>query len=222
MRRTIITAHAGCEGTEAGSMESVLVALKLNADVIEVDLRMHDGIIYLAHDSIDIDHLDDYLTFKEVLDRLSLEKVKINCDLKEREILPYALKLLREYGMEERAIFTGSYFADVDTDAKYKYFLNVNSNGFTLSNDKIGEKEADIMIDFNKRKNDPAMDAFNLNYRNVSPEAIKKLDEAGVRICYWTVDDPEALEHMLRNNVFAITTRYVSEAIALRKRIQGE
>lgn len=36
---TYITAHSGCEGTPAGSMESITRALELGANFIEVDVR---------------------------------------------------------------------------------------------------------------------------------------------------------------------------------------
>jgi glycerophosphoryl diester phosphodiesterase len=214
-------AHSGCEGTVPGSLEGILTALKLKVDFIEFDLRLYKGEVYLSHDPLDTDHLDRYLTFRYVLELLALEKVRLNCDLKEKEVLGYTIKLLREYNMEDRTVFTGEYWTLAETNVKYKYFLNVGRADLKLCTDKIGECEANKMIDFFMHCEDDEMEAFNLDYRSISPEVEEKLYNAGIPISYWTVDDPKEIERMLENHAFAITTNRIADAILARERIQG-
>lgn len=222
MNRTIIGAHAGCESTAPGSLENIRTALKHKVDLIEVDLRLHEGNVYLSHDVLDTEHLNRYLKFQDALEFLASEEAGLNCDLKDEAVFDEALKLLREYGMEERAVFTGTYKVKTEADAKYKYFLNIDCMNVDFNTGTIGENEADILIDYWKRCKDHAMEAFNLNYRIVPPAVMNKLYQAGVRISYWTVDVPGEIEHMLESGTYAITTNCVAYAMSARERIQNK
>lgn len=47
----LVTAHAGCLGTEPNSRESIVAAYNSPADVVEVDVRISvDGTVFLMHD----------------------------------------------------------------------------------------------------------------------------------------------------------------------------
>ena len=41
--KTIITAHSGCEGTAPNSMDHILTALSCGSEMLEIDVRDHDG-----------------------------------------------------------------------------------------------------------------------------------------------------------------------------------
>ncbi len=48
----LITAHAGCQGTEPNSRESIVAAYNSPADIVEVDVRASmDGVVFLMHDN---------------------------------------------------------------------------------------------------------------------------------------------------------------------------
>ncbi len=221
MNRTMIVAHSGCDNTVQGSMEGIIAALNQNVDYVEVDLRVHKEKVYLSHNLIDGNQLDRYTTFQDVLKLLAPEKLKLNCDLKERSVFEYALKNLREYGMEERAVFTGEYENSIDANAKYSYYLNVDKKGLYLYNNVIEEQDADKIIDFYRNSKDKAMAALNIDYRIISPSAKAKFYKSGIQISYWTVDDTNDIDHLLQNNVFSITTNNIAYAVLARERIQG-
>jgi glycerophosphoryl diester phosphodiesterase len=47
----LITAHAGCQGTEPNSRESIIAAYHSPADIVEVDVRAsREGVVFLMHD----------------------------------------------------------------------------------------------------------------------------------------------------------------------------
>lgn len=222
MNRTMITAHSGCDNTEPNSMVGIIAALNKNVDFIEVDLRLYKENVYLSHNVVDGNQLDRYVTFKEALKLLALEKVKLNCDLKEIGVFEYALKDLREYGMEERAIFTGDYdTSKIDANAKYRYFLNVERKDLQLYKNIIEDQDADKIIDFYKNCKDSTMAALNMNYRCISPSAQAMFYTSGIPISYWTVDDPNEIDRLLQNNVFSITTNNIAYAVKARERILG-
>jgi glycerophosphoryl diester phosphodiesterase len=218
----MITAHSGCDNTAPNSMEGIIAALNKNVDFIEVDLRLYKEKVYLSHDVVDGNQLDRYVTFQEVLKLLALDKVNLNCDLKEIGVFEYALKDLREYGMEERAIFTGDYDnSKIDTNAKYRYFLNVERKDLQLYNNIIEDQDADKIIDFYKNNKDSTMAALNMNYRSISPSAQTMFYTSGIPISYWTVDDPNEIDRLLQNNVFSITTNNIAYAVIARERMLG-
>ena len=219
MNRTMIVAHSGCNNTVQGSMEGIIAALNQNVDYIEVDLSLYEETVYLSHNPIKGDQLDRYVTFQNVLKFLAPEKVKLNCDLKERVVFDYALKNLRENGMEERAVFTGDYDINIAANGKYSYYLNVDKKELQLYNNRIEEQDADRIIDFYKNCKDNAMAALNIDYRAISPSAKEKFYASGIRISYWTVDNPEDIEHLLQNNVYSITTNNINYAVLARARI---
>jgi glycerophosphoryl diester phosphodiesterase len=221
MNRTMIVAHSGCDNTVQDSMEGIIAALNQNVDYIEVDLRLYEGNVYLSHNPFDGNQLNRYVTFQNVLKLLAPEKVKLNCDLKERSVFNYALKNLREYGMEERVVFTGDYENSIDANAKYSYFLNVDKKDLHLYNNIIEEQDADKIINFYKNSKDKAMTALNIDYRIISPAAKAKFYASGIRISYWTVDDSNDIDHLLQNNVFSITTNNIAYAVLARARILG-
>ena len=50
-KKTVITAHSGCEGTPDNSREHILAAIASGAEMIEVDVRQApDGTLILSHD----------------------------------------------------------------------------------------------------------------------------------------------------------------------------
>lgn len=221
MNRTMIVAHSGCDNTVPDSTEGIIAALNQNVDYIEVDLRLYNGKVYLSHNLIDGDQLDGYTTFQDVLKLLEPEKVKLNCDLKERSVFEYALKNLREYDMEERAVFTGEYENRIDANVKYSYFLNVDKKELYLYHNIIEEQDADKIIEFYRNSKDKAMAALNIEYRIISPAAKAKFHTSGIRICYWTVDDTKDIDDLIQNNVFSITTNNIAYAVSARERILG-
>ena len=65
------------------------------------------------------------------------------------------------------------------------------------------------------------MAALNIDYRIISPAAKVKFYKSEIQISYWTVDDPNDIEHLLQNNVFSITTNNIAYAVLARERILG-
>jgi glycerophosphoryl diester phosphodiesterase len=218
----MITAHSGCDNTTPNSMEGIKAALNKNVDIIEFDLRLYKNMVYLSHDEVDGNQLDRYVTFQEALKHLEAKEVKLNCDLKEKGVFEYALKDLCEYGMEERAIFTGDYDnSKINNDAKYRYFLNVEREELQLYNNIIEDQDADKIIDYFLNSDDSTFAAWNMNYRIISPTAQVKFYTSGIPISYWTVDDPKEIDRLFQNKVYSITTNNIAYAVEARERIQG-
>ena len=66
---TVITAHSGCEGTPPNSREHILAAIASGAEMLEVDIRERDGLLYLSHD--EGEDPAACVSFDELLDLIS-------------------------------------------------------------------------------------------------------------------------------------------------------
>ena len=62
---------------------------------------------------------------------------------------------------------------------------------------------AQKIIDTLKECNTNVVD---VEYHAVSPEFLKILDDAGITVMCWTVDDPQAIEKLVKMGVKSITT----------------
>jgi glycerophosphoryl diester phosphodiesterase len=104
MRKTLLTAHSGCDGTPDNSGAFLEYAMALDADCVEVDVRMTpDGRLVLAYDDGPAPALlSDALT----LLRGHPEKM-LNCDLKQRDLEILVWALARESGVGGQIAFSG-------------------------------------------------------------------------------------------------------------------
>lgn len=215
---TKVTAHAGCEGTRAGSRENIMTALESGADVIEMDLRALNGKVYLSHFPLETDCLDIYLTFREALEILQDSDVEINCDLKEAGILKIALDILGETGMRERAFFTGEIESGHRVEeADFRCFRNVEHYGFVEEGRQLSEPEVHQLIQVYRADQEKNLAGFNVEYGMLSPEAIRLFAKEHIPISCWLVDDERAIRQLLQEHISYITTDRVKYAVSQRE-----
>lgn len=214
---TKVTAHAGCEGTQAGSKENIVTALESGADVIEMDLRALNGQIYLSHDPLEADRLDTYLTFQEALELLHRSNAEINCDLKEAGLLKMALDILRNMGMQERAFFTGELDACNKEETGCRCFYNVEHYHFVEQGKQLSEPAVRQLIQMYQTDAQKHIAGFNVEYGMLTPEVIRLFLKEKIPISCWLVDDECAIRRLIQDNVSYITTNCVKYAVSQRK-----
>lgn len=215
---TKVTAHAGCEGTQAGSKENIMTALRLGADVIEMDLRALNGEVYLSHYPLETGHLDAYLTFRQALELLQGSDVEINCDLKEAGVLKMALEILQGKGMQERAFFTGEVGGEPKAEeAACRCFRNVEHYGFVEEGKQLSAPEVHQLIRLYQSAEKEHIAGFNVEYGMLTREAIHLFAKENIPISCWLVDDEQAICQLLQENISYITTDRVKYAVSQRE-----
>jgi hypothetical protein len=122
-----VTAHAGCNGTEDNTLESLNEAIESGADIVEVDVLDGNGTILLAHD---FEEGREYPTFEEALlfIRSHSDTVKVNVDLKRNHIAYEVDEIIRSAGMADRCFLTGVNIDDaplVASSVSVPYYINV-------------------------------------------------------------------------------------------------
>lgn len=202
-----ITAHSGSEGTADNSWEFIDRFIDGPADCIELDVRRDsDGDLCLGHDGPDA---DSPVMLADVFAALATHPgMKLNCDLKEPGLEAAVRRLGSDCGVSDRLQYSGT----LDPDA---FGAGVAAKVMYNPENLISDFYAD-----SRHWSDPeawralasycithGVTALNVNYRVLDDSALSILDEQGVALSVWTVDDREAQLRFARLGVFNITTR---------------
>jgi len=210
---TMITAHTGADGTPDNSLEYVRYALTTPADAFEIDIRDRgDGALVLTHDLAD-DGLVPLLS--EALELAGkVPAMRINFDHKEPGLSAPLFRLLQEYGMEKRAIWSGSVdlpflreCPDVLRDVEV--FLNLEE---IVENLYFNYREIpDFDVTAAERAiavcRETGIRVVNVNHILVTRRLIELLREEKIGVSAWTVNDLPDMEYFLTHEIYNITTR---------------
>ena len=208
---TMITAHAGAEGTLANTLDSLRALAGCGADAVEMDVRAaEDGALVLSHNPLEAGVR--YAALRDALElvRAQNDRVMVNIDLKEEGLTERVWAVAEASGMAGRLLFTGSvcpvderFLKDRPAEIWYNEFL-------------LQPNERERPLEAVLRRGHPAI---NIHYPKVD---LASLTPETAR-CYscWTLDDEEAIAAFLRAGVRNITTRIPRRALELRRGIQG-
>ena len=193
-----ITAHAGAMNTEANTLDSVKACIAAaKTGNIEVDVRfLADGTPVLGHDE---QHKLKGTTLADCLALLAQSQAGINLDLKEWSNIQGTVALVRQYGLEERAFFTGVGLDEINAvkGGGLTCYLNCAPKAFGLDAKKIVRQAAER-----------GAVGLNINYRLCTQKLVDEARTAGLAVSVWTVDNEPAMQKMIRYGVDNITTRH--------------
>lgn len=205
--KPMITAHSGCSGTPANSMEYIVKACTFPIAALELDIRRHPGgELLLTHDPIADAPL---VPLKEAFAYLSDKDIKINCDLKEYDLEADILAAAERSGIaRDRIIFTGSV-----TEAKS--FMQRFKDVCVMINPEelLPSFYADIRTE--KEKSMQALLAIckecgysviNIDFRVMDDELYRMCADAQIAVSAWTADRGEDIRHLFEKQVLNITT----------------
>ena len=216
---TMITAHSGADHTEDNSIDFVRYALASGIGALEVDVRMDPASqrLTLGHDRV----TDQSALLSEAF-RLIAQKpsVCVNCDLKEYGIENAVFQLAKEYHLEDRLIFSGSFNVDALSSSPEicghaRVFLNIEEYVrdlyATLKKDPSFIREAAAQTASICTKH--GIRTVNAYYELAVPEFQKILSDSGIGISVWTVNDETEIASFLDRGVTNITTRNLKGAL---------
>lgn len=236
-----ITAHAGMDGTSPNSRENLKAAILSDADIIEVDVRRNaQGVLYLFHDVLTKPFLeetiDQRLTLDEAFDSIAGSgNKKINCDLKEPGLESHVHQLAREYGLQNRLIYTGTvqfpeeemtWQSDVKVFYNLEHLLSSYSENTSYKNNVQESEENSIKRAAETMWKNPPIGLVGWNVEvGVYLRNRSWFIEQGVPLSLWTVDEKETLETLFREHeaiIVNITTRQVAMAEKIREAIERD
>lgn len=211
----VITAHSGCEGTPDNSLEHIRAAISSGAEMLEIDINRHDGVLYLTHNP-----QTDYSacpTFEQCLTLVAPTDMCMNCDVKTVGLTADVMTLAAKYQMESRIVFTGS-VGEEELPA-----LNDTRGDWWLSLWHSDHEPEDLVNACEKyhRLND-LYRLINLDHTMVNEQVCRTVHDAGYRLSVWTVNREEMIRRMMEYGVWNITTRQPLLALRLRREIYGK
>lgn len=214
---TMVTAHSGCEGTPDNSLEYIRHALHCGADALEVDVHPRGSGFYISHDPSDGVHPD----LKEVFSLIRGSGMKINCDLKHQGIEHAVLALAHTCGVEDQLLFSGfvSHEAVRDPAIRSRTFWNIESAMPELyvqceAGVPPTEEQLRAAIALYRQYD---VHIANLYCGLCTPELLSLLQENGIALSVWTVNEETDALRFLKAGVYNITSRQPTMVCKLRK-----
>ena len=209
-KNILITAHAGCMGTAADSIESVAKGLEEGTDVIEVDVRFtNDQVPVLSHNRFSKSGISSLVKLEEVFVLIKeSEHVVLNKDLKEydAQCLSALNEIIVRTNMKDKIFFSGIQEENTEKIKRHcpecAYLLNYMPVNHQMEN----MHDAQTLLTFVNRSG-----AFGINLEKhfVTQEIVEIFHKNGKIVSVWTVDEKEFMEKMIGLGVDSITTRNV-------------
>ena len=193
-----VTAHAGAMYTPDNTIFSLKQIVATDADIVEFDLHFRaDGTAVLSHDA---PAENGGVLLADALEVIAGNPViRMNIDAKSARNLPVVQELLIEYGLLDRAFFTGierGRVAAVKRDCpEVPFYLNCSI-----------APGADLQALADEVKGLGAL-GVNINYNDASRELCEVMHANGLLVSVWTVNDILSMYKMLSFGVDNITTR---------------
>jgi len=178
-----ITAHTGCMGTKANSIESMQKGIDNGANIIEFDVNFNEeNMPVLSHDQ----PKGDELSLNEAFDFLARnEFVKANVDMKSVDNMTAVRNIAIEKGVMDQIFFTGinsSFVEAVKNNCNdIDYYLNV-------AVDKKKNTDPKYLESLVAQVKDAGAIGINFNYKNASKKLVDYFHENDLLVSIWTVN----------------------------------
>ncbi|MCD7775599.1 MAG: glycerophosphodiester phosphodiesterase [Clostridiales bacterium] len=209
-----LTAHTGCMGTKANTIESIDAGFNSGADVIEIDIRfLKNGVPVLSHNPVSKDRENSVVKLDAAFDCIkNYPEKKVNLDIKSTENLGEVQRLAKEKGVLNQVFFTGIYpnFVNaVRRDApEISYYLNYN-----IPNPLMKVK-AYLNYLVRKTKRLGAV-GLNINKAVCSRELVELFHRSNLLVSVWTITDINGAKKYLSLSPDNITCKNPDEVARL-------
>ncbi len=229
--RTLVTAHAGCEGSIENTVDSVIAGIEAGADIIEVDIRTSsDGMPVLIHNPSIAGPDGSYLTvsdhpyealvsfarthameltpLEDVLDIIREQQCMLNLDMKDIRGIGELEKRVSTFGLLDHVVLSGcsTEWARLvkQNHPKIQVLLNAYHDPSSL------EEEQYRLYVNSLCRTAAAIGScgINIDYTMCRPYLVDYARRRFLPVSVWTVDSESRMQDMLRMGVFAVTTYY--------------
>ena len=198
--------------------EALEKLIACGADNLHVEVRNHNGILYLSGKEIS-NLSESVVTLDDVFEAIKGTSMSVNCELKEGWLTSRVYKLAEKYNMLDRLILSGVIVPDeleyIDTVQIFfssDFFLE---NGVDIKEKPHSAKDLLAMCGERFKKCGIYFDEAELTC-----ELLKYFTENNVLLYVYT-NDNEAVKKLIDASVHSINTRRVDFALEYRKGLSG-
>lgn len=211
-----VTAHTGCMGTEANTLESITAGFSSGADIIEIDIRfLPDGTPVLTHNMLSKNQYDKAVRLEEAFNVIKkYPDKKVNIDIKETTNVAEIQRLAEKIGILDQIFFTGvdnSFVDEVNKNCpKIKHYINFKlPSVFKYSTAYISK-----LIKQTEKTNSIGI---NLNKALCSKKLVRMFHNKKLLVSIWTITDVKGAKKYLGFTPDNITCKNPDEVIPLIK-----
>ena len=216
----LVTAHSGCEGTAANSLDFLRTAIDAGADFAEVDVRLAtDGVPILMHDEpqAGADLPPTVVSLESAFMFVSSGSIMLNLDLKDDECVEAVVRLVRKHNLSSRVIASGCRMDRAsrvrDLGPEIPVLLNAEPPAANVS----GAAYDLFVVGACKAAIEHQCCGLNLDYRSCRPALVEYARTRDLPVSVWTVDDDNDLRKMISMGVHSITTNHPRRLVELLK-----
>lgn len=218
-----ITAHSGCDGTEDNSLEFVKYAIAAGADGLEVDVRKNKaGNLFLSHDDTE----EEGVKLCEVFALLKRSpQLKINCDLKSKDLEMPVYQLAKEFEVERQLIYSGEVslkqlYQKEKEFPEVEIYLNIENLLQEVPCEAARSDQSQLLEKMLIQAKNYPIACINMEYHLFTEEVMAVLAQIGLGGSAWTVNEPEDIIWLLKKDIINITTRNLKKALELREEMR--
>lgn len=198
------TAHTGCCGTRANTLECIDKGVEYGAGIVEFDLRFDkNGVPVLSHD----EPVGGEVTLDDAFAKIStIENLRVNVDVKTctNVELSKVQELASRHGVEDRIFFTGINEGDVSTVKEQyptvEYYLNMKVKKPYAHTDEYIQSLV-------TRVKECGAVGINFQYKSASKKLVDAFHENGLLVSVFTVDNNMQMYKIISFGPDNITTR---------------
>ncbi len=202
MKIPSVTWHAGAMKTAPNTLESIEVAIKNNADIVEIDVTFRpDGTPVIIHSSAPAEN--EGILFEDAIKLLSNCNCKVNLDLKSTANLAAVDEIINEYSMMNRVFYTGvfeSWVETVKSNSKIPYYLNYSVSRKEAKKEDAAQAVAD-------KAKALGVIGINANFRKVRKHFSDVMHKNGLEVSLWTANKKREMKKVIKASPDNITTK---------------
>ena len=199
-----VTAHSGAFDTPDNSLVFLCTVLEKGCEILEMDVSFRpSGTPVMIHKESPAEN--EGVALEEAFALLAKDpEIKLNLDLKNISCLPSLEALLSDFGLKDRAFYTGvgkDWAETVRRTGTLPYYLNADVPVFRRKNEKT-------LLSLAEEIKSCGAIGLNCHYGNVTPETARVLHGAGLLLSVWTVNDERTAYRILACAPDNVTSRH--------------
>lgn len=192
-----ITWHAGAMDTMPNTIESIELAIKNDAQIIEIDVTFRpDGTPVIIH--ADAPAQNEGILFEDAINVLSKCSCMVNLDIKSTANLSAVDEIISKYSMMSRVFYTGvfeDWVERVRNNSAIPFYLN-----YPVSESECAQSVAD-------KAKKLGVIGINANFNGVTQNFVDIIHQNGLEVSLWTANTEEEMKKVASLNPDNITTK---------------
>lgn len=202
MKKTTVTWHAGAMDTEPNSLDSIELAIRSNAEIIEIDVSFRpDGTPVIIH--ADAPAENEGVLLEDAIKTLSKSKCSVNLDIKSTANLPSVDEIISRYQMMSRVFYTGvfeDWIETVKTNSAIPFYLNHSITEAEATDTDAAQTVAD-------KAKALGVIGINSNFNGASRIFVDVMHRNGLDVSLWTANTEEEMLRCTSMTPDNITTK---------------